>query len=210
LAVSQGAWSAPQPVSADTRWLSAHYSWPNRHLAVAKFPKPRSSCESRANERFNDHVQARVTTTLDRERPAGQDRSPPGVPKLCVCAPCQRGWSGRFPQLNAVWDFAGRGHAPERDEQLTGKATIILVLCAPLTPSVRLRNHCARALSFWNNRKRQASWIRPRRTRALPDLARPFSRCENASNCDPTYDEYTSLIMHAKSPFEWGQLSRNR
>ena len=43
-------------------------------------------------------------------------------------------------------------------------------------PSVRLRNHCARALSFWNNRKRQASWIRQRRTRALPDLARPFSR----------------------------------
>jgi transposase len=59
---------------------------------------------------------------------------------------------------------------------LRARATIILVLCAPLTSSVRLRNHCVRALSFWNNRKRQASWIRPRRTRALPDFVRPFSR----------------------------------
>ena len=59
---------------------------------------------------------------------------------------------------------------------LRARATIIFVLRAPLAPSVRLRNHCASALSFWNKRKRQASWIRPRRTRALPDLARPFSR----------------------------------
>ena len=30
------------------------------------------------------------------------------------------------------------------------------------------------ALSFWNRRKRQASWIKPRRTRALPDLRQPL------------------------------------
>ncbi len=47
LAVSQGAWSAPQLVSVDARRLTAHYSWPNRRPAVAKLPKPRSSCESR-------------------------------------------------------------------------------------------------------------------------------------------------------------------
>jgi hypothetical protein len=29
--------------------------------------------------------------------------------------------------------------------------TIIFVLCVPLTSSVRLRNHWARAVSFWNN-----------------------------------------------------------
>src|ERR1700760_3527832 len=59
---------------------------------------------------------------------------------------------------------------------LRASATIIFVLRAPLAPSVRDRNHCARALSFWNSKNRQASWIMPRRTRALPALARPFSR----------------------------------
>jgi predicted transcriptional regulator of viral defense system len=39
-----------------------------------------------------------------------------------------------------------------------------------------LRFPCARALSFWNSRNRHASWIMPRRTRALPDRAIPFSR----------------------------------
>ena len=55
-------------------------------------------------------------------------------------------------------------------------ATIIVVLRAPLGPSVRVRYHCARPLPFWNMRNRQASWINPRRTRPLPDLASPFSR----------------------------------
>src|SRR4029450_11549881 len=36
--------------------------------------------------------------------------------------------------------------------------------------------HRASALSFWNIRKRHANWISPRRTRALPALASPFSR----------------------------------
>jgi hypothetical protein len=49
-------------------------------------------------------------------------------------------------------------------------------LRAPLGPSVRVRYNCASALSFWNIRKRHANWISPRRTRALPALARPFSR----------------------------------
>jgi hypothetical protein len=43
-------------------------------------------------------------------------------------------------------------------------------------PSVRARYHRAKELSFWNIRKRHASWIMPRRTRELPALARPFSR----------------------------------
>jgi len=59
---------------------------------------------------------------------------------------------------------------------LRASATIMVVLRAPFAPSVRARYHCASALSFWNMRNRQASWISPRRTRALPDLASPFSR----------------------------------
>src|ERR1700691_4259973 len=55
-------------------------------------------------------------------------------------------------------------------------ATIIFVLRAAAGPSVRARYHWASALSFWNRRKRQASWIKPRLTRALPDFANPLSR----------------------------------
>jgi hypothetical protein len=58
---------------------------------------------------------------------------------------------------------------------LRAKATI-MVLRVARAFSVRARNHCARALSFWNMRNRHASWIMPRRTRALPDRASPFSR----------------------------------
>src|SRR5690349_15057546 len=56
------------------------------------------------------------------------------------------------------------------------RPTIMVVLRAPLGPSVRARYHRASALFFWNLRNRQASWISPRRTRLLPDLASPFSR----------------------------------
>src|ERR1700756_4734212 len=59
---------------------------------------------------------------------------------------------------------------------LRASATIIVVLRAPLGPSVRVRYHRASALSFWNIKKRHANGISPRRTRALPALARPFSR----------------------------------
>src|SRR2546422_11196653 len=62
------------------------------------------------------------------------------------------------------------------DSSLRASATIIVVLRAPLGPSVRVRYHRASALSFWNIKKRHANWISPRRTRALPALARPFSR----------------------------------
>src|SRR4051794_11388658 len=56
------------------------------------------------------------------------------------------------------------------------RATIRVLRVPPWASAVRARYHCARALSFWNRRKRQASWIIPRRTRALPALASPFSR----------------------------------
>src|SRR5215210_4404483 len=59
---------------------------------------------------------------------------------------------------------------------LRASATIIVLRVAPRASAVRARYHCASALSFWKMRRRQASWIMPRRTRALPALARPFSR----------------------------------
>jgi hypothetical protein len=52
-------------------------------------------------------------------------------------------------------------------------ATIIFVFRAAAGPFVRARYHWASALPFWNRRKRQASWVKPRLTRALPDFANP-------------------------------------
>src|SRR3954470_8476615 len=59
---------------------------------------------------------------------------------------------------------------------LRASATIIVLRVAPRASAVRARYHCASPLSFWNIRKRQASCSMPRRTRALPALAKPFSR----------------------------------
>ena len=66
LAVSQDPWSAPHAVSAGSRRLTARYSWPDQHPAVAKFPKPRSSCESRA--RSQRHGRAVAILTQSRRR----------------------------------------------------------------------------------------------------------------------------------------------
>src|SRR5262245_55236390 len=58
---------------------------------------------------------------------------------------------------------------------LRAKATIIF-LREVRAFLVRISNHFAKALSFWNLRKRHASWTIPFRTRALPDRESPFSR----------------------------------
>ena len=55
-------------------------------------------------------------------------------------------------------------------------ATIMVLRVPPRASAVRARYQTARPLASWNRRKRQASWIMPRRTRALPALASPFSR----------------------------------
>src|SRR5258708_22439682 len=82
--------------------------------------------------------------------------------------------AGRNSTPSGTSPVVTRRHSAIRS--LRAPATIIVVLRAPLGPSVRVRYHCASALSFWNIRKRHANWISPRRTRALPALARPFSR----------------------------------
>ena len=53
-------------------------------------------------------------------------------------------------------------------------ATIIVLRFLPAL-SVLVRYDRANALSFWKTKKRQANWIIPRRTRALPALASPWN-----------------------------------
>jgi hypothetical protein len=57
---------------------------------------------------------------------------------------------------------------------LRAKATIIF-LREPRAFKVRISNHFAKALSFWNLRKRHASWIMPRRTREHCRIGRASS-----------------------------------
>jgi hypothetical protein len=55
------------------------FGWPRAgpdHEAVIRFDGEAPRRRAHSNERFDDHVPARVTTTSDRERPAGQDGSP--------------------------------------------------------------------------------------------------------------------------------------
>jgi hypothetical protein len=59
---------------------------------------------------------------------------------------------------------------------LRASATIIVLRVLARLSAVRAANHWAKALSFWNLRKRQANWIMPHRTRVLPARARPRSR----------------------------------
>src|SRR6202021_1943334 len=86
---------------------------------------------------------------------------------------------------------------------LRASATII-VLRTPRGPlAVRASNHLASALSFWKLKNRQASWIMPRRTRALPDRANPFSRLrEPLSSGDPVTPPHRAT---ARRPPRWGE-----
>ena len=109
--------------------------------------------------------------------------------------------SSRPPSRARVWKKDGVSDAEYRDEGLTHAGRIwtpsgtmpsyarcqsaikslraratISVLRVAGAASVRCRYHSARALSFCSHRNRQASWIMPRRTRALPERANPFSR----------------------------------
>src|SRR5580700_2584992 len=113
-------------------------------------------------------------------------------PRIVIGYPAHQAQSGAEPclsflDLESAAHSAGRSLTPSGTSpvvtrrhsaisSLRASATIIVVLRAPLGPSVRVRYQRASALSFWNTRKRHANWISPRRTRALPALARPFSR----------------------------------
>ena len=122
-----------------------------------------------STRRLESHSWVRVTTTSDRHRmPATLEA--PGSERL-VFSPAQ---AGRISTPTGAWPVVTKRR--NSISSLRAMATIS-DFRVPWRPSaVRARYHCARALSFWNMRKRHASWIMPLRTRALPALASPFSR----------------------------------
>jgi hypothetical protein len=73
-----------------------------------------------------------------------------------------------------------------------------MVLRVPRPFSVRVRNHCAKTLSFWNLRNRHANSIMPRLTRALPERVSPFSR-RNITDIDRTEIRVAAVRSHAST-----------
>jgi len=118
------------------------------HEAIIRFGGKAPRRRAHSNERFNDHVRARVTTTSDRERqPGGKERRQ-------ACRNSMLGLSAGVAGQTACRSTTPRGTSPvvtmrqSAMSSLRASATIIFVLRAPLAPSVRSRNHWTRSLSF--------------------------------------------------------------
>ncbi len=118
------------------------------HEATIRFGGKAPRRRAHSNERFDDHVLARVTTTSDRDRPVGQ-----GISRRAR----RNGMLVQF--VYGAGQSAGRSTTPlgtsplvtmrqSAMSSLRASATIIFVLRAPLGPSVLLRNHRVSALSF--------------------------------------------------------------
>ena len=112
------------------------------------------------------HAITRVATTSDRhQRPVAQARR--GAETLVLLVSLRRPITPTTVRMRTAGrDFAGGDQSPHCDQQLAGErhdhgGLANTVRC--LRSSIRF--HCASALSLWNRRNRQASWIRPRRTR---------------------------------------------
>ena len=63
------------------------FGWPHvgpDHEAVMRFGTEAPGWRAHTNPRFNDHVQARVTTTSDRNRQSGQGRLARGAETVCL------------------------------------------------------------------------------------------------------------------------------
>src|SRR5262249_7185973 len=145
------------------------------HEAVIRFYGQGSEAAGPFSWRHCSHSRNRIAATSDRHRQARRI-SATQLPNL-ICPflfESLAQTAGRSTTPSGTSPVVTRRH--NAINSLRASATIMVVLRTPLGPSVRDQNHFVRALPFWNWRKRQASWIRPRRTRALPALASPFSR----------------------------------
>ena len=132
------------PLARETSRRTLVFGWPRAgpdHEAIIRFGGKAPRRRAHSNERFNDHVQARVTTTSDRDRPTGSSISAGRAETLCS-----------VPVILVAIQAACRSTTPcgtspvvtmrqSAISSLRARATIIFVLRAPLAPSVRLRNH---------------------------------------------------------------------
>src|SRR6202049_2947046 len=128
---------------------------------------PRRRTHSR--NRFQNHGLLRVTATSDRHRT---------LTMFCSSASERLVFLSPLPHAARNTTPAGTSPVVTRRHKaisnLRARATIIVLRFLPAL-SVRVRYHWLNALFFWKSKKRQANWIIPRRTRALPALESPFS-----------------------------------
>src|SRR5712691_7137000 len=129
---------------------------------------PRRRTHSR--NRFQNHGLLRVTATSDRHRTLTMFCSS-GLRELVFLSLLSHAARNTTPAGTSP--VVTRRH--RAISNLRARATIIVLRFLPAL-SVRARYHWLNALFFWKSKKRQANWIIPRRTRALPALASPFSR----------------------------------
>jgi hypothetical protein len=126
---------------------------------------------AQSRNRCQHHGLLRVTATSDRHR----------IPTV-FCSSCSESLSEFSSHAARNTTPAGTSPMVTRRHRamsnLRASATIIVLRFLPVL-SVLVRYHRANALSFWKTKKRQANWIIPRRTRAFPALASPFSCCRS-------------------------------
>src|SRR5208337_2596053 len=133
------------------------------HEAVIRFCGQGSEAAGPFSQRHCSHSRMRIAATSDRHRRPGAS-SAVSCRTLIVLSHSQRVHAaGRSSTPSGTSPVVTRRHSAI--SSLRASATIIVVLRAPLGPSVRVRYQRASALSFWNIRKRHANWISPRRTR---------------------------------------------
>jgi hypothetical protein len=126
------------------------------------------------NRGVQGRVPYRVAATLDRHLQSmintlANCRNPnrPG-PQVCHHTAARRATpSGTSPVVASRQNMI---------RSLRASATIMVLRVAPRASAVCARYHAANMLFCWCTRKPHASWSIPRRTRALPNLARLRSR----------------------------------
>src|SRR6516164_7582306 len=144
------------------------------HDAVIRIGGEAPGRRAHSKPRHKGHVQYRVAATSDRHLQSV-------ISTLADCRsrnrPClQKGHhaAARRARPSGTSPVVASRHSAIRS--LRASATIMVLRVTPRASAVRARYHLANTLSGWCTRKPQASCSIPRRTRALPDLARPRSR----------------------------------
>ena len=131
---------------------------------------------TQSHTRRRSHSSRRAAATSDHDR---QPATPRRAPKLFPSAYPTAVTAGRRAIPVGGSPVVANRHKASRS--FLANATMSVLRVPPRASAVRARYHCARALCFWKVRKRQASWTMPRRTmprrtRAFPAFAKPFSR----------------------------------
>jgi hypothetical protein len=125
----------------------------------------------------------------------------PGLPKWLSCCPSHCVLCSRCrTQDDAPRQLARRNEVPESDEQLARQRHDHGLASAAPSVGRSQPKPLGQGAVLWNLRKRQANWIMPHRTRALPARARPRSRRRlPLSSGEPVRPAYRATALRSRS-----------